>query len=196
MFGMFLQWFLELVLPRAPDVSPEASRSTQTGTLQRLSLSDSLFTHALFLNWLARPGRGDNSSCRMSLTLARVSSDNGYKKNQLLWELFWKAVIRGKRELARLHQNGHVCWREPVFGHVAGALGSMSSRAMNQIQILTAAVDTEADPMSGHGAGGAVAFWDDLIQLLGTPYFPPTSQRWLLSFFFFFLTRTKPNKAL
>ena len=32
---------------------------------------------------------------------------------------------------------------EPVFGHGAGAVGSMSSRAMDQIQIPTAAINTE-----------------------------------------------------
>lgn len=78
---------------------------------------------------------------------------------------------------------------EPEFRQVAGALESMSSRAMQQIQTLTTAINTE-DPASGRGAGSVVAISDDLIQLLATPFFPPMSQRWLLIFLLL-----EPNKT-
>lgn len=43
----------------------------------------------------------------------------------------------------------------PVFRQVAGAVESTSSRAMNQVQTLTALINTEEDPESGHRGGSS-----------------------------------------
>lgn len=73
----------------------------------------------------------------------------------------------------------------PVFRQVAGAVESTSSRAVNQVQTLTALLNTAEDPESGHKGGGSGGHLGDLTQLLGTPFFPLTSPRWLLIFFFY-----------
>ena len=81
---------------------------------------------------------------------------------------------------------------EPVFGRGAGAVGNMNSRAGDQIQIPTAAINTEETQCLAAELAAMVAVWDDLMQLQGTPWFPPSSE--VVAHFSF--TRTKPNKAL
>lgn len=62
----------------------------------------------------------------------------------------------GSLESSDVEESSKSVLAEPVFRQVAGALESMSSRATNQIQTLTAAINTEEDPESGRGAGSMV----------------------------------------
>lgn len=70
---------------------------------------------------------------------------------------------------------------EPAFRQVAGALESTSCGAVNQMQ----ARQRRSTPRRAQGLArgrSMVAGLGDLIQLLGTPFFPPTSHSWLLIF--------------
>lgn len=70
----------------------------------------------------------------------------------------------------------------PLGRQVAGTLGSVRSRAMNQIRTLIAASTLRRTQGLAMKLAAGVAILDDLIQFPGTPFFPSTSQRWLLIF--------------
>lgn len=128
----------------------------------------------------------------MPLTPAWSSSDNGYLKNQLLWEPFWEAVICMNSGLACLLWSGLIYPSRTCVWTWSWGCGKHELQGYGPDSDPDSCHQHWRDPMSGHWAGSMVAVWDDLIQLRGTPCFLPTSE--VVAHFSF--TRTKPNKAL
>lgn len=102
---------------------------------------------------------------KILLIVSSFSVNHGLLRRQQVYE-YWAVLVHRRMDTTIL--------AEAAFWHGVGNLEASLPKSMNQIH--TASINTE-EAWSGRVVGSRGSHFDDLIQLLGTPIFPPTTQR-------------------